>query len=31
MKNIIIVGAGGMGRKLFACLSRMNAIEKDGI
>lgn len=28
MKNIIIVGAGGMGRKLFACLSRMNAIEK---
>lgn len=28
MKDIIIVGAGGMGRKLFTCLARINEIEK---
>lgn len=28
MKDIIIVGAGGMGRKLFTCLKRMNKLEK---
>lgn len=28
MKDIIIVGAGGMGRKLYTCLDRINKIEK---
>lgn len=28
MKSIIIVGAGGMARKLFVCLNRINSIEK---
>ena len=27
MKDIIIVGAGGLGRKIFACLNRINKIE----
>lgn len=28
MKDIIIVGAGGMGRKLFICLKRINEIKR---
>lgn len=28
MKDIIIVGAGGMGRKLFVCLKRINDVKK---
>lgn len=27
MKDLIIVGAGGMGRKLFTCVQRINKIE----
>lgn len=28
MKDIVIVGAGGMGRKLYVCLRRINEIKK---
>lgn len=28
MKKLIIVGAGGMGRKVFVCLRRLNEINK---
>ena len=28
MKDLIIVGAGGLGRKVFVCLKKLNAIEK---
>lgn len=31
MKNIIIVGAGGLGRKVFSCLNRINKKIKNGI
>lgn len=27
MKDLIIVGAGGLGRKVFVCLKRLNSIE----
>ncbi|HGF8179325.1 TPA: hypothetical protein QFC39_000148 [Enterococcus faecium] len=29
MKNIIIVGAGGLGRKVFSCLNRINKKNKE--
>lgn len=28
MRDLIIVGAGGLGRKVFVCLKRLNAIEE---
>lgn len=28
MKDLIIIGAGGLGRKVFVCLKRLNAIEE---